>query len=93
METESEKDAVKSERFRRLSKQRVNKILNGYRLLCNLKGPNYKSSMEEKNEIIFALRQGLEETEMVFGGEKPKKEKFKFRDEAEDSDVSSSSSS
>ena len=93
METESEKDAVKSERFRRLAKYRVNKVLDGYRLLARMTGYNYKSSPTQRNEMLQALKEGLEEMEYVWAGEKPKKEKFKFRDEAEDSDVSSSSSS
>jgi len=67
-----------NERFLRLAEARVNKILDGYRLLSNLKGTNYKSTQDQRNELIRVLRTGLDELEAVLAGEKIDKTKFKF---------------
>jgi hypothetical protein len=67
-----------NERFTRLAEARMNKILDGYRLIANLKGSNYKSTQEQRIELIQVLRQGLDELEAVLAGEKIDKTKFKF---------------
>ena len=74
---------IKNERFKRLAGARVNKVLTGYRLLSNLAGANYKSTIEQRQEILSALRKGLEEIEYVWANEKPKKENFQFKSEIE----------
>lgn len=65
-------------KFIRIAKYRVNKVLDGYRLLANLKSANYKSTREQRNEILAALRQGLDELESHWAGEKLNKSAFKF---------------
>ena len=76
-----------SGRFTRLAEARVNVVLNGYRLLSNLIGANYKSSMDQRTTIIKALRQGLDELEDHFGGAKADKAKFKFNTFTPDDEV------
>lgn len=67
-----------NEKFIRIAEFRINKILDGYRLLTNLKSSSYKSTTEQRYKMFQILRQGLEELECTFAGEKPNKDKFKF---------------
>lgn len=67
-----------NQRFTRLAEARVNKILDGYRLLTNLVGSNYKSDQAQRRELLQVLRNGLDELEAVFAGEKMDQAKFKF---------------
>lgn len=75
---------TKNEKFRRLSKPRVNKVLDDYRLLTNLIASQYESSQAERREILEALRNGFNEVEACFAGDKADKAKFKFKDEPEE---------
>ena len=74
------------QKFIRIAKYRINKVLDGYRLLANLKSANYKSSREQRNEILSAIRQGLDELEAHWAGEKLDKSAFKFSCENESND-------
>lgn len=70
---------TKREKFLRLGTYRVNKVLDGYRLLANLKSSIYESTPAMRQELIQALRNGLEELELHYAGEKLNKANFVFR--------------
>jgi len=72
---------TKNEKWKRLAKARANKVLNDFRLLTNLKGSGYEASMDEKREVLAAIRTGLDELEAVWSGAKVNKAVFKFRGE------------
>jgi hypothetical protein len=74
-----EKAETKNERFTRLATARVNKVLLIYKHLSNLGGSNYSSTPDEKNQILSALRKGIEEIEYIWAGEKGNKEAFSFK--------------
>ena len=66
-----------NQKFVRIASRRVNQVLDGYRLLSNLKASSYKSTADQREKIILALRQGLDELEAhLIGGEKLDKDKF-----------------
>lgn len=67
-----------TEAFTRLAEKRVNMVLDGYRKLSNLGSKQYGATMEQKRELITALRKGLDELEIFYGGEKADKKVFKF---------------
>jgi hypothetical protein len=67
------------EKFIRIAERRTNQALDAFRLLSNLKSANYKSSRKQREEILAAIRHGLEELEMCWAGEKPDKNKFSFK--------------
>ena len=67
-----------NQKFVRIATRRVNQALDVYRLLSNLKAGGYKSTPDQREKIILALRQGLEELEYHFSGSKLDKTKFSF---------------
>ena len=70
---------TKREKFVRIAERRVTQTLDCYRLLANLKSGGYESTREMRQELISALRNGLEELEAIYAGEKPDKANFVFR--------------
>jgi hypothetical protein len=82
MAKEINPNETKNERFKRLACARVNKILAVYKHLSNLKGSNYASTPNERNEILSVLRKGIEEIEYIWAGEKGKKEAFTFKSDS-----------
>ena len=70
---------TKNEKFTRLATKRVNKVLDEMRKLTSLVAPSYSSSQEERQAIIRALRSGVEEIEISYGGDKnTNKKAFSF---------------
>lgn len=69
----------KNANWRKLAEKRANKVLNDYRLLANLKGSAYVSSMDERREVLAVIRAGLDELESHWSGEKLDKAKFKLQ--------------
>lgn len=69
---------TKNQKFVRLAKNRVNQTLDNIRKISNLNAPSYQSSLQERKEIVQALRNAIEELEVIFGGEKSDKKVFTF---------------
>ena len=69
---------TKREKFIRIGNRRVNDVLDGLRLLANLKGPNYDSTREMRDEMVDTIRNALNELESHFAGEKIDKQAFHF---------------
>lgn len=79
--TSDQKDArntKKEESFKKLASKRVNKVLEGIRLIANLGAANYKSTHEQRSKITNAIRHHLDELEAVFAGEKKDDSKFEL---------------
>lgn len=72
MENES-----KNEKFKRIARRRVNRILNDFRMLGNLKGGNYSSTKEQRDEMLNTIREALFNLESYFAGDH-KKDKVEF---------------
>jgi hypothetical protein len=70
---------TKNEAFVRIAEKRINKILDEFRVITNLFAPSYKTTSEQRNEVVTALRKGVEEVEYVAAGSKVNKEAFKFK--------------
>ena len=74
----SEKE-TKNQAFTRIAEKRINKILDEFRILTNLFAPSYKTTPEQRNEVVAALRKGVEEVEYVAAGSKIDKASFTFK--------------
>lgn len=72
MENES-----KNDKFKRIARRRVNRVLNEFRMLSNLKGSNYSSTKEQRNEMLNTIREAFFNLENYFAGDH-KKEKMEF---------------
>ena len=70
---------TKNQAFTRIAEKRINKILNEFRVITNLFAPSYKTTSDQRNEVVNALRKGVEEVEYVAAGSKVNKESFKFK--------------
>ena len=78
MENES-----KNDKFKRIAKRRVNRVLNEFRMLGNLKGSNYSSTKEQRNEMLNTIREAFFNLENYFAGDhKKEKMEFKFKGES-----------
>lgn len=69
----------KRAKFIRIGERRVNDVLDGLRLLSNLKSSQYDSTPQMRNEILSAIRGAMEEMEYIWSGSKPDKAKFQFK--------------
>lgn len=69
---------TKNQAFVRLAEKRVNKTLDCYRVISNLFKTNYKSTPDQRDAVIVALRHGLNELEASAAGDKINKEAFKM---------------
>lgn len=75
------KNETPNERFVRIGKRRVSKILDDIRKLSNLASPNYKSELGQRMELVTAIRHATDELEACFAGEKVNKSVFQFKSE------------
>jgi hypothetical protein len=64
----AEKKETPQAKFDRISEYRTKKILDDYRLMANLVRPYYKSSPQQRRNIIIQLQEGLNELKAHFEG-------------------------
>ncbi len=71
---------MKRERFEKVAEKRVNKILEGLRLLGNCSNKNnYEFTKEDVNLIFDEIKKGLREAQLKFDSEINHKEQKKFK--------------
>lgn len=66
------------EKFTRIATRRVNKVLDDLRLLENLSSSAYKSTPLQREKIVSAIRDKLNQLEALFAGSKEDKNKSNF---------------
>jgi hypothetical protein len=69
-------EETKNQKFVRLANARTIKALKDLKLLVNLGSNQYASTQGQRNHIIIALREALEEVEYSWSGNKVDKAKF-----------------
>lgn len=69
-EANPERTAEREAKFKELAPKRVNKVLKGIAGVANLASPQYKSTDQQRQKIVKAIRTELDKLESVFAGEK-----------------------
>ena len=70
---------TKSQKFKELAEKRVNKVLNGIRLIENLSNRNnYEYTKEEADKMIREIETGVRNMKARFQGGGASKQRFKF---------------
>ncbi len=70
---------TKSQKFKELAEKRVNKVLNGIRLIENLSNRNnYEYTKEEADKMIREIETGVRNMKARFQGSGASKQRFKF---------------
>lgn len=63
------KDETAEQRTARLSNFRVSRAIKDIGSICNLAGANYTLSLDQKAEILVALKAAVKSTQDAFAGE------------------------
>lgn len=67
---QEKRKSEKADKFKKLAAQRTGKMLKGFKGLMNMRSSAYVSDQPTRDKITKALRNGLEQLETVYGGEK-----------------------